>query len=286
MDTQAAERGVALVTGASSGIGAVYADRLAARGHDLVLVARRADRMHALASRIASVHGVAVRPLVADLSTGPGIASVEALLDTDARVTMLVNNAGVSRLGRYIDLSAADHNGLLMVNAVAPSRLARAAMVAFIARDEGTIVNIASANAVHPYPGTALYSATKAFVLSLSLGLQREVEGTGVTVQAVLPASTATEAWDGMGIDLKDLPPETVMSAEAMVDAALTGLYAGEAVTFPSVADPVAWESHSSASRDLFAAAQTGTPAPRYREASPTARLQRHAGLVREEARS
>lgn len=270
MNIQNAKRGVALVTGASSGIGAVYAERLAARGHDLVLVARRADRLDTLASRIASAHGVAVRPLVADLSTEPGIASVEALLGADARITMLVNNAGLSRLGRLIDLSAADHNSLLMVNAVALSRLARVAMMAFIARGKGTIVNIASANAVHPYPGTALYSATKAFVLSLSLGLQQEVEGTGVAVQAVLPASTATEVWDGMGVDLKDLPPEIVMSAEAMVDAALTGLDAGEAVTFPSVAEAAAWESYSASSRDLFAAAQTGTPAPRYREARST----------------
>ncbi|MGL4239065.1 SDR family NAD(P)-dependent oxidoreductase, partial [Tabrizicola sp.] len=208
MNAQTPPRPVAVITGASSGIGAVYADRFAARGHDLVLVARRGDRLAELGNRLWARYGVAVRPLVADLSTEPGIAAVEALLESDAGVTVLVNNAGLSRLGRFIDLSPADHASLLMVNAVAPSRLARAALPGFVARDSGTIINIASANAVSPYPGTTVYSATKSFVLSLSLGLQNEVEGTGVRVQAVVPASTATEVWDGMGIDLKDLPPE------------------------------------------------------------------------------
>jgi uncharacterized protein len=256
---------VAVITGASSGIGAVYADRFAARGHDLVLVARRGDRLAALGERLWARYGVTVRPLVADLSTEPGIAAVEALLENDDGVTVLVNNAGLSRLGRFIDLSPADHNNLLMVNAVAPSRLARAVLPGFVARDTGTIINIASANAVSPYPGTTVYSATKAFILSLSLGLQNEVEGTGVVVQAVVPASTATEVWDGMGIDLKDLPPETVMPTEIMVDAALAGLDLGEAITFPSLPDPALVANFVTTGRDLFAAAQTGTPAARYR---------------------
>jgi uncharacterized protein len=140
-------------------------------------------------------------------------------------------------------------------------------LAGFVARDNGTIINIASANAVSPYPGTTVYSGTKAFMLSLSLGLQQEVARTGVTVHCVVPASTVSEIWDGMGVSLKDLAPETVMSAEAMVDAALIGLDLGEAVTFPSVANPALWARLAAASGELFAAAQTGIAAPRYRVA-------------------
>jgi uncharacterized protein len=257
-------RQTALITGASSGIGAVYADRLAARGHDLILVARRGDRLQALATRLTATHGVIVRPVIADLATEPGIATVEALLRTDPSITLLLNNAGLSRVGPFTDLSAVDHASLLMVNLVAPSRLAHAALPGFLARDAGTIINIGSVNSVRPYPGTAVYSGTKAYILSLSLALQDEVANTGVRVQAVLPAATATEIWDGSGFELKDVPVHLVMTTEAMVDAALSGLDQGEAVTMPSVADHACWERYETASRELFGAASNSQPAARY----------------------
>lgn len=260
-------RPTALITGASSGIGAVYADRLAARGIDLILVARRADRLQALAARLNADHGVTARPMIADLATEQGIATVESLLRTDPAITLLVNNAGLSRVGPFATLSDADHASLLMVNLVAPSRLAHAILPGFLARNAGTIINIGSANSVRPYPGTAVYSGTKAYILSLSLSLQDEVAGTGIRVQAVLPAATATEIWDGSGFELKDVPPDFVMTTEDMVDAALSGLDQGEAVTMPSVPDRADWERYDAASRDLFAAAANGQPAARYRAA-------------------
>lgn len=257
-------RSKALITGASSGIGAVYADRLAARGHDLILVARRVDRLQALATTLADTYGVAVQHQIADLATEQGIATVEAVLRDDPAIALLLNNAGLSRVGPFAQMSAADHAQLLMVNLVAPSRLAHAALPAFLARNAGTIINVGSANSIRPYPGTAVYSGTKAYLLSLSLALQDEVAGTAVRIHAVLPAATATEIWDGSGYELKDVPPQMVMSTEAMVDAALEGMDQGEPVTMPSVADIADWTRFDTAGRDLFAAAAHGTPAARY----------------------
>ena len=265
-DTQSA-RPVAVITGASSGIGAVYAERLAARGFDLILVARRADRLNDAARRLAASQGIEARALVADLSTDAGIAAVEAELSRNTRVSMLVNNAGLVRVGPFATLAADDHRRMLVVNVMAPSLLARAVLPGFLARGAGTIINIGSANSVRPYPGTAVYSGSKAFVLSLSLALRDEVAGTGVRLQAVLPAATATEIWDGSGFELKDVPANLVMPVEAMVDAALAGLDRGEDVTLPSVPDSADWDRYDAASVALFAATQTGTPAARYRAA-------------------
>ncbi len=260
-------RPTAVITGASSGIGAVYADRLAARGHDLILIARRADRLDALATRLQASHGIKARPMVADLSTETGIAAVEALLQSDTAISVLVNNAGLCHVGPIASMTAAEHSEMLMVNLVAPSRLAHAVLPAFLARNTGTIINIGSANSVRPFPGTAVYSGTKAYILSLSFALQDEVEGTGIRVQAVLPSATATEMWDTPEFKKLEVPFEMLMSTEAMVDAAISGLDQGELVTMPSVADIDDWNRFDAAGRDLFAAAANAQPAPRYRAA-------------------
>jgi uncharacterized protein len=133
-----------------------------------------------------------------------------------------------------------------------------------VARNEGVIINIASVIGIHALPISSVYSGSKAFVPNFSRGLQAEMAETGVKVQVVLPASTATEIWDGSGVPLSALDPSTVMTTENLVDAALAGFDKGEAVTWPSVADETLLEKFDAARSELFAASQTGKPAPRY----------------------
>ncbi len=260
---------VAVVTGASSGIGAVYADRLAARGHDLILVARRAERLNALADRLSTAHGTQVQVLAADLGNAADLAKVEAVLASNERVQMLVNNAGLARLRPLAQSSADDSVSQIALNITALTRLTQAVLPGLRARNDGVIINVASVLAVHSLPISAVYSGTKAYVLAFSRGLQEELANTGVKVQIVLPASTATEIWSETvsGIPLAALDQASVMSAEDLVDAALAGLDMGEPVTWPSVGDAGLWSSFDAARSALFAATQTGTPAARYQRA-------------------
>ncbi|KQV85591.1 SDR family oxidoreductase [Rhizobacter sp. Root1221] len=262
--TSPTSKKVAVVTGASSGIGAVYADRLAARGYDLILVARRADRLEALCTQLAKAHGINAEPMVADLSQDDDLARVETILSTREDVHVLVNNAGIARLGTIAQRSADDALSQIALNITALTRLTQAVVPAFIKRNHGVIINIASVLAVHALPISAVYSGTKAFVLQYSRGLQQELAETGVKVQLVLPASTATELWDLSGVPLAALNKSALMTTEHMVDAALAGLDQGEAVTWPSVADATLWEKYEAARTELFASTQAGTPAPRY----------------------
>nr|WP_315394551.1 SDR family oxidoreductase [uncultured Duganella sp.] len=256
-------RKIAVVTGASSGIGAVYAERLARRGYDLVLVARRADRLQALAASLAATHGVHAEPLVADLATEAGQDKVAELLATNPAVSVLVNNAGLARLGPVGESAEADLSSQLALNILALTKLTRAVLPGFKQRKEGTLINVASVLGLHSLPISAVYSGTKAFVVAFSNGLAQELEGSGVRVQVVLPAATATDLWAPSGVPLEALAPETVMKAEDMVDAALAGLDQGESLTLPSVADAKLIERYDAARVALFAAAQTGVPAPR-----------------------
>ena len=259
----------AVVTGASSGIGAVYADRLAARGYDLILVARRGDRLNALADKLSTTYGRKVQALVADLAQESDLARVEDVLRRDESVRMLVNNAGIARFSPFAQSSVGDSASQIALNITALTRLALAALPGFVARNEGTLVNVASILAVHALPISTVYSATKAYVLQFSRGLQQELAGTGVKVQAVLPAATETEIWteDVSGIGLSALDKDTVMSAGDLVDAALAGLDQGEAVTWPSVGDVGLWNTFDAARVALVGATQTGTPAARYKTA-------------------
>lgn len=256
---------IALITGASSGIGAVYADRLAARGYDLILVARRADRLEALCAQISKAHGVKAEPIVADLTQVQDVARIETILSTHRDVQVLVNNAGVARLAPAAQTSVNDALTQIALNITALTRLTQAAVPAFVARNQGLIINIASALAVHSLPISAIYSGTKAYVLQYSRGLQQELAATGVKVHLVLPAATATELWDLSGVPLAALNKETLMTTEHMVDAALAGLDQGETITWPSVADASLWDKYEAARSELFAGTQAGKPAPRYR---------------------
>ncbi|MEJ8323829.1 SDR family oxidoreductase [Kosakonia sacchari] len=257
----------ALITGASSGIGAIYADRLAARGYDLLLVARRGDRLNTLADDLQHRHGVKISTLVADLSTVEGIQQVETVLRDDTTISLLVNNAGAANLAPILSSSADQHEAINTLNTTALMRLTLAALPRFVENDQGTIINIASVVAFHARAGSAVYSATKAWVLNFTRGLQEEFAGSNIRIQAVLPAATATEIWGHSGITLDALPEGSVMTSEDLVDAALAGLDQGELVTVPPVEDLQLWDNWEATRLALFSASRNGKPASRYSRA-------------------
>lgn len=257
-------QGTALVTGASSGLGAVYADRLASRGFDLILVARRVERLGVLAKSLAEKYGVAVRAMAADLSAPADLQRVADELAGNPAITMLVNNAGVSTLGAVVDSPREGIAAMDRVNVTALAQLTYAVLPQFKLRNSGTIINIGSVLSFHILPVSTIYSATKGYVMNFTRGLQQELAGTGITVQLVLPASTATEIWELSGVPLAQLDQATIMRAEDCVDAALAGLDQGELVTLPSVEDQALWERFDAARLALFAGAMHGKPASRY----------------------
>ena len=257
--------GTALITGASSGIGAIYADRLARAGYDLILVARRADKLHALAQTLTNHTGRSVEILAADLTQPKDLAKVEAVLKTDASITLLVNNAGVGATAPLMQSNVDDMERMITLNVTVLTRLAYAVAPAFVARGRGTIINIASIVALAPELLNGVYGASKAFVLALSQSLHHELADKGVRVQAVLPGATATDFWDTAGTPVTHLPTEIVMPAQAMVDAALAGLAQGELVTIPSLPDITVWNAFEQARKALGPGLSRAAPAARYR---------------------
>lgn len=256
--------GTAVITGASSGIGAIYADRLARRGYDLLLVARNTSRLAALADRLASATGRSVRTLAADLNNRAELLAVENVLRTDASVTLLLNNAGVGAATPLLDSKVDEMDSMIGLNVGALTRLTYAAAPAFAGRGAGTIINIASIVAVAPEMLNGVYGATKAYVLALTQSLQHELAGKGLRLQAVLPGATATGFWDVAGLPVSQLPPEIVMPATDMVDAALAGLDAGELVTIPSLPDAGDWATFEAARAALGPNLSKKRPAARY----------------------
>ncbi len=257
--------GVAIVTGASSGIGRVYADRLAARGYDLVLVARREERLRAIAADLHQRHAVNAEVLVADLSRPAGTAVVVDRLSSDASVSLLVNNAGFSALRPLTDTPDQLIVEMIGLNVTALTMLSKAALVAFKARDAGTIVNVGSGAGFAPYPGIPVYGSTKAYVYLFTQSLQSEVEGTAVRVQLVLPGAVLSEGWEvAGGAKLEPLPEEIVMTTEDCVDAALAGLDQGERVTAPSLHDDTILREFEARSGRLLQSMFDRKPAERY----------------------
>jgi short-subunit dehydrogenase len=259
--------GTALITGASSGIGATYADRLAKRGYDLILVARDAARLNTLAARLRSETGVKVDVLKADLTDKADLAAVEQRLASDAAITLLINNAGAGAPGAFDKQGADAHEALIDLNVVSVVRLMAAVTPAFLKRGSGAIVNLSSVLAVGPEIGMPVYNATKAFVLSLSQSLQTEFKDTGVYVQAVLPAATRTEIWERSGMDVNSMPAGSVMDVNDLVDAALVGFDRREAVTIPPLADERQWQAFEAARLAMLPNFRAEKPAPRYRTA-------------------
>jgi uncharacterized protein len=257
-------KGTAVVTGASSGIGAVYADRLAKRGYDLILVARNDDRLQTLSRRLAAETGRTVETIKADLNDKSDLAGIERRLKSDQSITLLVNNAGVGATAPLLDSDVEKMDEMIRLNVGALTRLTYAAAPGFVERGGGTIINIASIVAITPETLNGVYGATKAFVLALSHSLQHELSGKGARVQAVLPGATATDFWDAAGRPVHHLPKEIVMTAEDMVDAALVGLDQGETVTIPPLADEAEWNRFEAARRAMIGRLSSAVPADRY----------------------
>lgn len=257
-------KGTALVTGASTGIGAIYAERLAREGYDLILVARNAARLSELADQLHAETGRKVETLVADLSNRGDLARVEERLRSDLTITMLVNNAGVGATAPLLQSDADAMSALVALNVDALMRLSYAAAPGFAAREEGTIVNIASIVAIAPEILNGVYGASKAFVLALSQSLRHELADSGVRVQVVLPGATATDFWAISGTPVEHLPPEIVISADQLVDAALAGLAQGEFVTIPTLANIEQWDAYEAARQAMIGNLSTNRPADRY----------------------
>lgn len=261
--TSPSAKGIALITGASTGIGAIYADRLAKRGYNLILVARNEARLKAAAERLTAATGVNVTPLAADLGDHDGMAKVEKVLRDDPSITMLVNNAGVGSVASILQADVDKMESMINVNITALTRLTYAAAPAFVARGKGIIINISSAVAIAVENLNGVYSASKSYVLSFGHSLQKDLAEKGVQIQTVLPAATATEFWDIAGY-APQKTSETTMRAEDLVDAALAGLDAGELVTIPALHEPEAWAKWEQERRAFAAKFRNSKPASRY----------------------
>jgi short-subunit dehydrogenase len=257
-------KGTALITGASRGIGAVYADRLAKRGYDLILVARSESRLQALSTRLTNETGRLVNPLPANLNDKADLAKVESRLRDDPTITMLVNNAGIGSVAPLLNADVEKMDDIIAVNVAALTRLTYAAAPAFVAHKAGTIINIASVVGISPETLNGVYGATKAFVIAFSHSLQHELADKGIRIQAVLPGATATDLWENAGLPWQNLPPSIVMTPEDMVDAALAGLDQGELVTIPGLNDGEEWSRFESARRAISKQFGNSAPAPRY----------------------
>lgn len=259
-----ASKGTALVTGASSGIGALYAERLAQRGYDLILVARNRERLNDLARRITDDTQRVVEVLQADLGDAASLATVEAKLKQDASITLLVNNAGIGTHTPLLDSDVGLMTRMIDLNVTALMRLSYAAIPGFVERGNGAIINISSIVSIAPEVLNGVYGGSKAFVTAFSQSLHHELADKGVRIQAVLPGATATEFWDNGGLPLEHLAPAIVMPASALVDAALIDFDHGELISIPSLHDASQWHAYESARKAMFNQLSSNQPAPRY----------------------
>jgi hypothetical protein len=264
------DKGLAVVTGASQGIGAVYARKLAERGHDVVLVARNRDRLRENAAEIRAATSREAEVVVADLSTAADTSALAERLRTDPAISVLINNAGATLDGGLLASDADAVARQIALNVTAPTLLAQAAAKAFIARGGGgAIVNISSVAAFAPEMFDGVYSGSKMYLLNLTLGLASKAKDSGVRFQAVLPGPTNTDMWARGGVPASVVPPERIMEPEDLVEAALMGLDRGEVVTAPTIDDEAAWQAYEAARRALGSHFAAGKPAARYRATAP-----------------
>jgi len=255
----------ALITGASSGIGKTYAQKLARRGHDLVLVARDQARLEQLAAELAG-DGAASEVIAADLTNSADVGRIEQVLEKDPAITFFLNNAGIATVTPLLHTPVDVIEKLIALNVTAATRLALAAGRAFVARKSGTIVNMASIVAFNPERFNGVYSGSKAFMLALSHAMTRELTENGVTIQTVLPGAVRTEIWERAGTDVDTrLPPERIMDVDEMVDAALKGLEMGERITIPSLPNAQDLADVEAARLKLGPNLSWAHPAERYR---------------------
>ncbi|WP_337880262.1 SDR family NAD(P)-dependent oxidoreductase [Rheinheimera sp.] len=256
--------GKAMITGASSGIGAVYADQLAARGLNLILVARDHNRLEAIAQRLRHTYSVEVSCLGVDLTQAAGLEQTLALLEQDLTLTMLVNSAGISPKDPVLESEEQSLAAMVNLNVNVLHRLTIRAAKVFSSRSLGAIINIASVVALMPEKFNGSYSASKSFVLVLTQALAGELALHGVQIQAVLPGFTRTELFERAGIDISVIPPDMLMNASELVEAALIGFERGELVTIPSLVDLALWRSFEHTRQQLAPYLSLQHPAPRY----------------------
>ena len=236
--TEARPRPRALITGASGGIGEAFARQLAKRGHDVVLVARRRERLEDLAAQLAEAHGVEAEVIEADLSEDSAVASVEERLRR-GDIDLLVNGAGFGTRGEFAVLPLARELEELDVNVRALMRLTHAALGPMVERGRGAVINVASTGAFQPVPYMATYAATKAFVLHFSEGLHEEVKGKGVTVTCLCPGPVRTDFQRVAGVNDRQVPAIAWVSVDRVVEAALKAVAARRAIVMPGLLNRV-----------------------------------------------
>jgi short-subunit dehydrogenase len=271
MPAKTENRPRALVTGASSGIGAAFAERLSRDGYDLVIVARRREKLAELAGKLQAEHGVHVEVLAADLSRKKDLGAVEKRIAADPDLELLVNNAGFGGYLPFAELDPDRAEELINLQVLAVARLTRAALTGMIARGRGAIVNVSSRLAFSgslgsgQLPKRATYVGTKAFINAFTQLLQSELEGTGVQAQALCPGVVETEFHSHVGTDSSRFPAGIVMKPEEVVQACLAGLKLGEAICVPGLEDTGFLKRIQEDERKFFEDSRSGTLASRYR---------------------
>ncbi|MEQ4450782.1 MULTISPECIES: SDR family NAD(P)-dependent oxidoreductase [Kosakonia] len=261
-------KGTAVITGASTGIGAIYANRLARMGYDLIIVARNHNRLNQMASHITADTARNVEAVAADLNDAQQLRALEAKLREDASITLLVNNAGVGTHTPLLSSDVDQMEAMINLNVTALTRLTYAVVPGFVARGAGAIINISSIVGIAPELLNGVYGGTKAFVLAFSQSLHHELADKGIQIQAVLPGATATPFWDNGGLPLEQLDKSIVMSAYDLVDAALVGFAQGELVTIPSLHNDADWQAMEQRRQAMLPNLSSNVPAERYRPAT------------------
>jgi short-subunit dehydrogenase len=264
-------RRTALVTGASAGIGAAFAERLARDGYDLIIVARRLDRLEALADRLRDEAGVAVDVLVADLTAADELREVERAIEACAILEFLVNCAGVAGYMPFAQLPPDQAESLVRLHVVAPTRLTRAALPGMVVRGRGVIVNVSSGLAFSaslpapPLPHRAVYAASKSYINTFTEILANELRGTGVQVQALCPGIVRTELHEVARYDLSHVPASFMLEPEDVVTASLAALPLGDVVCIPALGDRGPLADLEQSRERVFDGVRGGSIAERYR---------------------
>ena len=258
--------GTAMVTGASSGIGAAYAQRLARRGYDLILVARRENMLRQRAEQLEKMHHVHVDVVKADLAGPKALRLVEERIAVEEHLAMLVNCAGIGGLGDFSEMARDGIRRMIDVNMTAVTLLTHAVLPGMLNKGSGIIINIASGLAYARMAGAAVYSGTKAYVVQFTRVLHEEVGASGIRLQALIPGLTRTGLGPGKDTSFFDrFPPELVMEPGDLVDASLRGLELGELVCIPGLDDAEKWLEADAAMREIGDSVSSRMPAMRYR---------------------
>lgn len=258
-------RQTAVITGASSGIGLAYAQFLSRRGYDLILVARRKERLEQLAFTLEEHSKSIVTTMSADLASEEDLRRVQSVFHERKDISILVNNAGVGALGPTSKVEISSVENLVKVNVLALTTLSLAALAAFKSRGDGLLVNIASVIALGPSATAAAYSGSKAYVMNFSRSLEQEYAETSITVQTIFPGPIKSEFWAASGVSTPGFPEELFMTAETLVETAMRAVDLKEKVTFPNLPDLASWTEFEGARKKFYKSVlATGKPAARY----------------------